>query len=141
MKFWYFLTGDKKSVNRIEFIFDLMNDDIDKEDKYSTFRFFSIKFKKRNKEAIEECWSEVKKRYQRFEEWYNERDLYHKIGYLVAINFIDINKLYNSSTEKTKSEFKRYLDELMKESVKNISLEELQYSEKENVRKIQRNIS
>lgn len=135
-KFWYFLTGYKKSVNRIEFIFDLMNDDIDREDKYSTFRFFSAKFKKGNKEIIEEYWLEVKKRYQRFEEWYNERDLYHKIGYLVAINFIDINKLYNSSTEMTKSEFKGYLDELMKESVRNISLDELQYSGKEDVRKV-----
>ena len=135
-KFWYFLTGYKKSVNRIEFIFDLMNDDIDREDKYSTFRFFSTKFKKGNKEIIEEYWLEVKKRYQRFEEWYNERDLYHKICYLVAINFIDINKLYNSSTEMTKSEFKGYLDELMKESVRNISLDELQYSGKEDVRKV-----
>lgn len=134
-KFWYFLTGNKKSTNRIEFIFDLMNDIPDRDDKYSTFRFFNNRFKGKNKEAIEVNWAEIKKRFQRFNEWYDERELYHKIGYLISVNFINIKDLYNSSTEMTKSQFKVYLDKLIKRSVEGINLDELQYYDKESVRK------
>ena len=42
-KFWYFLNTDKVSTNRIEFIFELMNDQKDQSDNYSTFRFFNNK--------------------------------------------------------------------------------------------------
>lgn len=135
-KFWYFLTGNKKSTNRIEFIFDLMNDATDKDDEYSTFRFFNQRFKSKDKEAIENNWAEIKKRFQRFNEWYDERELYHKIGYLITVNFINIKDLYNGSLEMTKSEFRKYLDDLIKASIYGINLDELQYYDKDSVRKI-----
>lgn len=135
-KFWYFLNGKEKSVNRIEFIFEIMNDEVDKSDKYSTFRFFNKKFHNKTKKTIDSNWQEIKQRFQRFSEWYEERDLYHKIGYLVCVNFKTIKDLYNKSIEFTKSEFREYLDSLIKESVKNIELENLQYEDKENVRKV-----
>lgn len=134
-KFWYFLTGNKKSINRIEFIFDLMNTYPDKDDKYSTFRFFNERFKGKNKEAIESNWAEIKKRFQRFNEWYDERELYHKIGYLISVNFSTIKDLYDHSSQMKKSEFRIYLDELIKESISNITLDELQYYDKDSVRK------
>jgi uncharacterized protein with ParB-like and HNH nuclease domain len=134
-RFWYFLTGNKKKINRIEFIFDLMNDLPDPEDKYSTFRFFNENFKKSNKEVIEKNWSEIKNRFQRFNEWYDERDLYHKIGYLISINFSNIKDLYNWSSTMTKSEFKKYLDSLIKQSMEDINLDDLQYYHKDSVRK------
>lgn len=135
-RFWYFLNGEEKSTNRIEFIFDLMNDNVDESDKYSTFRFFNNKFQNKTKETIEINWQAVKQRYQRFLEWYDERDLYHKIGYLICINVIKIKDLYNKSIDMTKSEFREYLDILIKSSVKNIDLESLQYDDKEDVRRI-----
>lgn len=134
-KFWYFLTGNKKNINRIEFIFDLMNTQPDKDDKYSTFRFFNERFKGKSKDSIEENWSEIKKRFQRFNEWYDERELYHKIGYLISINSQNIKDLYDSSSQMTKSEFKIHLDKLIKISMSNINLDELQYYEKDSVRK------
>lgn len=135
-KFWYFLNGKEKLVNRIEFIFDLMNDKLDETDKYSTFRFFSKKFQNKTKETIENNWQEIKQRFQRFNEWYDERDLYHKIGYLVCIDFIKIKDLYDKSTDMTKTEFRAFLDTLIKESVKSIDLENLQYDDKDDVRRI-----
>ncbi|WP_336964092.1 DUF262 domain-containing protein [Chryseobacterium contaminans] len=134
-KFWYFLTGNKKSINRIEFIFDLINSNNDKDDKYSTFRFFNERFKGKSKDAIEINWAEIKKRFQRFNEWYDERELYHKIGYLISINFSSIKDLYDFSSQMTKSEFRIYLNELIKESINDIVLDELQYYDKESVRK------
>lgn len=135
-RFWYFLNGKEKSVNRIEFIFEIMNDEVDKNDKYSTFRFFNKKFANKTTYTIDINWQQIKQRFQRFSEWYEERDLYHKIGYLVCVNYITIKDLYNKSIEFTKSEFKDYLDSLIKETIKNIDLENLQYDDKENVKKI-----
>ncbi|WP_202975737.1 DUF262 domain-containing protein [Carnobacterium divergens] len=52
-RFWYFITGDKKANNRIEFIFDIMNTEYTVEDLYSTFRYFSNLVSSTSKENIE----------------------------------------------------------------------------------------
>ena len=129
-RFWYFLTGNKISTNRIEFIFDLMNEDEDKNDNYSTFRFFNKKFQIKSQETIESNWKEIKNYFQRFNEWFNERDLYHKIGYLICIKAVTIKQLYDISSKISKKEFREHLDSLIKDDLKNVSLEELQYGDK-----------
>lgn len=134
-RFWYFLSGNKLSTNRIEFIFDLMNEEEDKDDTYSAFRFFNKKFTNKNQDTIENIWKEIKDHFQRFFEWYNERDLYHKIGYLISVDAIKIKELYLKSSNVAKSQFKNYLDILIKEDLSNVSLEELQYGDK-NVKKV-----
>lgn len=135
-RFWFFLNQKQKSTNRIEFIFDLMNTDKDIHDTYSTFRFFSKKFKKGSNEELAKNWEEIKRYYQRFSEWFNERELYHKIGYLISSEVINIKELYIESDNFTKSEFKKYIDKLIKADLKNIDLNELQYADSRNVRKI-----
>lgn len=135
-KFWYFLNGKEKSINRIEFIFDIMNDEVDYSDKYSTFRFFSKKFQNKNKNILDNNWLEIKQRYQRFNEWYEERELYHKIGFLVCINHIKIKQLYEISIDKSKTEFREILDSLIKGSIEYIDLETLQYEDKDDVKRI-----
>lgn len=129
-RFWYFLSGEKKTTNRIEFIFNLMNEEEDKDDAYSTFRFFSKKFQSKNKKTLEKNWKEVKDYYQRFYEWFNERELYHKIGFLIYVNTCSIKELYKKSSSLTKREFREHLDELIKASLSSVSLEELQYGDK-----------
>lgn len=129
-RFWYFLTENKATTNRIEFIFDLMNDEKDQSDNYSTFRFFNKKFKNKTQKTIEQNWQEIKKYFQRFNEWYEERDLYHKIGFLLTINHININELYNDSIHLTKTKFRELLDKTIKDSFKKITLDNLQYGDK-----------
>jgi uncharacterized protein with ParB-like and HNH nuclease domain len=129
-RFWYFLSGNEVSTNRIEFIFNLMNEEDDRTDTYATFRYFNKKFKTKSQENIEKNWKEVKDYFQRFKEWFTERDLYHKIGYLVCIEQATINDLYSNSVKATKSEFKEYLNSLIKKSVSGIKLDELQYGDK-----------
>ena len=63
-RFWYFLNGNNITTNRIEFIFDLMNDEKDYTDNYSTFRFFNKKFIKKDQKTIENNWLEIKKYFQ-----------------------------------------------------------------------------
>lgn len=134
-RFWYFITGNKVSTNRIEFIFDLMNEEEDFNDAYSTFRYFSKKFQNKTQETVDNNWKEIKDHYQRFNEWFNERDLYHKIGYLVCINTVTIKDLYENSSVLTKTQFRHHLDDLIRESLKNIIIEDLQYGDK-NVMKV-----
>jgi uncharacterized protein with ParB-like and HNH nuclease domain len=130
-RFWYFLNGNNITTNRIEFIFDLMNDERDYTDNYSTFRFFNKKFVKKDQIIIENNWLEIKKYFQRFQEWFEERDLYHKIGYLITIDAVTISDLYNKSTNLTKTEFRTLLDEEIKNVLKNVTLEGLQYGDKQ----------
>ncbi|TWR25494.1 DUF262 domain-containing protein [Mucilaginibacter achroorhodeus] len=129
-RFWYFINGKKASTNRIEFIFDLMNDEKDNTDTYSTFRFFNKKFQNKSFSVIEKNWAEIKKYFQRFNEWFQERDLYHKIGFLITTDSLTIKDLYEVSANKSKSEFKEFLDDTIKNNFKGVSLENVQYGDK-----------
>lgn len=136
---WLFLNQIENSLaTRIEFIFDLIFK-IEKEksqakdfenfgnDNYSTFRFFAEKFKVSDQKEIEDNWKQVKKYFQTLEEWFNDRDLYHKVGYLVTIGK-NITKLIQLNEELTKNRFKEELDKIITNSIiyKN-SIEELVY--------------
>ncbi|MBU1342528.1 MAG: DUF262 domain-containing protein [Proteobacteria bacterium] len=129
-RLWYFINQNKVSTNRIELIFDLMNSKKDPTDQYSTFRFFNEIFKHKTQEIIEKKWSEIKQYFQRFNEWFNERDLYHKIGYLLCVEAVKISNLYQYSSILTKKNFKNRLDGIIKENLKNINLSDLQYGDK-----------
>lgn len=110
-EFWLFIHApgyDKPT--RIDFIFDLIceqdslkifgktdKEEVDKEemnktigtDEYRTFRYFYEYFKRENSEKpkektkIEICWEEAKKYHQTFQEWFNDLELYHYVGYLI----------------------------------------------------------
>lgn len=102
-EFWLFLNqrGYDKPT-RIDMIFNLICEkdrlSIGEKnigtDQYKTFRYFNnfFKLEKDNypksfnnseKTKIEYCWSKVKEVFQIFEEWYNDLELYHYVGYLV----------------------------------------------------------
>lgn len=134
-RFWYFLTGSKTQTNRIEFIFNLMNTEKDANDPYATFRYFSKLFRNSTQATIEKHWKSIKRYYQRFNEWYNTRQWYHKIGFLVAADATSIDQLYETSSTLSKKEFGDYLDELIVDCMRDITLEDLQYPDKKEVRK------
>lgn len=110
-EFWLFLNKNVYDrPTRIDFIFDLICEqdscklfikengkEIDKQkmemaignDDYRTFRYFYEYFKRENakrfdeKTKIKACWEKVKKYFQTFEEWFNDLELYHYVGYLI----------------------------------------------------------
>ena len=124
---WYFLNNtESEFATRIEYIFDLIADrHKEVEDEYFTFRYFSEKFKQESEEEIVSNWQTIKKYFQTLEEWFSDRELYHKIGFLITsgTNLKDILKNKNS---KTKLQF---LDFLNKEILSKIDvvIEELEY--------------
>lgn len=101
--FWYFLCRSSwpfKYDNRIEFVFDLMKSrDLDSEF-YFTFNAFNKQLEELScnpvctteQAKIEYIWQEVKHTFQTLEEWYEDRTLYHYIGFLIEYG-ADINEL------------------------------------------------
>jgi Protein of unknown function DUF262 len=135
--FWYFLNpSDAPPPTRIEFIFDLMASDINRKAKaadklerkhrndYFSFLVFSKYF---SPEKISEHWKEVKDYFMVFEEWFNDRNLYHQIGYLIAVGE-KISELKNIAVHKTKTQFMQELTELIKSKV-NYDWDALKYSD------------
>jgi len=129
-KFWYFLCNRQMKDNRIEFIFNLMNDSDDR-DPYSTFRFFYTRLSGKNEEDMKKNWEEIQGYYQRFNEWFHDRRLYHKIGFLLTAEIADIKDLYRRSSTLKKSEFAAYINGLIRQHYKNRTLLELNCDSRE----------
>lgn len=129
-KLWYFLSKQKKEDNRIEIIFDLMNTS-GGTDPYSTFRFFNSKLSGKTEEDMDKYWEEIQAYFQRFNEWFNNRELYHKIGFILTseIKNISLKELYNESSKLKKKEFILYLDNLIKDTYKKVSFSQLDYDD------------
>jgi hypothetical protein len=131
--FWLFIYNPNnplKYENRIEFIFDLMKKRSKDKDELYTFIKFNEDFKNSKKSNngkanIEELWLKIKKYFLSFEEWYNDKELYHLIGYLIEFG-ANINILKDKSLSKTKFEFKGYLKSEIKKKV-NCQVNELTY--------------
>lgn len=125
--FWYFINKNENNLaTRIEFIFNLMAD-TPSYDKYSTFHFFNEKFKTKSEKEINDNWQEIKKYFQTLEEWFNDRELYHKIGYLIAIG-TNIKNILKEKKEKTKTEFANWINQEIQSKFKNVNLEEVEYN-------------
>ena len=113
--FWYFINKSSNTLpTRIEFIFDLIALKKKTDDDFFTFRHFNDKF---SSEKIDSVWKEIKRYFMTFEEWYNDRRLYHLVGYLI-LQGTDIQNIKENSKDRTKKEFKKYLIKEIKKQVK-----------------------
>ena len=132
--FWYFLNdGRNEKDSHIEFIFDLLANKINAEKeyfkpkprKYSTFLIFSEYLKdilKNEKmsmiEAVEKIWGEVMKYFEYFKNWFQDRKLYHYIGFLIFKKGNTIIDTYIEEANKLeKSKFLTYLEQEIAEIV------------------------
>ena len=119
--FWAFLTNENEYTNRIELLFNMMANRSNKKDDYATFFFFN---EKKDKISV---WNEIIAYYEKLKELYEDKELFHKVGYLVVNSTSEQNILYNllkKTEKKKKSELKSYIDEEIKESLKSRKLEE-----------------
>lgn len=132
-EFWLFLhSPNYDKPTRIDFIFDLIVEkdslglenykDIIGTDNYRTFRYFNLFLSEKSEEKITQCWSEVKKYFQTFQEWFNDLEMYHYVGFL-----IDQGKNSKSLYDKwegNKQEFIEYLKDEIKKKINTINSEE-----------------
>lgn len=128
-KLWFFLSDEQKSDNRIEYIFDLMNNSADA-DPYSTFRFFNTILAGKTETEMNVYWEKIQAYYQRFNEWFSDRELYHKIGFILTAKIASVKELYDKSSSFKKSEFISHINTIIKNHYHGQNLFDLNYESK-----------
>ena len=90
--FWYFISNDRhRRDNRISFLFDLvaksygLTDD-EKRDPYGIFCAFTRQLSKPGVTTKSE-WRQIKNAFMALDEWFEDRTLYHIIGFLIQEGF------------------------------------------------------
>lgn len=114
---WAFLTNEPptKYATRIEIIFNLMaNKRENDKEQFFTFFYFIEQMKLDSKLKV---WKNIQEYYLILKEWYDKRDLYHKVGYLVAIG-VSLRTIIDGSHSLTKTEFEASLDNKIKEKLR-----------------------
>lgn len=130
-EFWLFIHSPEwNKPTRIDFIFDLMRkkecfgkieETCIGEDEHKSFRYFYEYFKAQKKnidgsKLRDEIWRKVKEYFQIFQEWYNDLELYHYVGYLVDRgDILTLQTLLCKWMEKSsKDSFEDYLIDQIK---------------------------
>ncbi len=114
--FWYFLSNEEgKSQSRIGFLFDLVaeSDGLDlsgEGDVYRVFYHFNERLRpnKPDRKDPESEWKRIKQTFLMLEEWFEDRPLFHVIGFLVHTGE-KINILSMLAQGCTKNAFERRL--------------------------------
>lgn len=137
--FWYFLyrsTNRRVYDNRIEFVFDLMQKRDKKQDReyYHTFNGFKKEYDNSGGNA-EVVWKAVKDYFLTLEEWYEDRELYHYIGFLIEYGE-DIDTLCEESKRRNKDEFHDYIDSRICDKMKDCDINDMDYSASAKARKV-----
>lgn len=126
-EFWYFLCNQSNGKpTHIEFIFDLIADKLLNEKSYfekkpikhTTFLILSeylqdlIENEKLSRiKAVENIWEQVTEYFEYFREWFQNRTLYHYIGYLIAVKGNQIiDSLIIQSKTLAKKQFIGFLE-------------------------------
>ena len=115
--FWYFLTNHTNSQyqTRIDLILDLISDKpSDNREKYYTF--FKIDALEKTM-PLEAVWRKIQQTFLILKDWFENHELYHKIGYLIASEKISLRDIYRLSEGKTKKNFMAELDAQIKDSI------------------------
>ncbi|MBD7947570.1 DUF262 domain-containing protein [Psychrobacter communis] len=128
--FWYFISNENIKTNRIEFILQLRalefknSQNIIDNDKFKTFIQFNEWFVNDQVDISNE-WLKVKKVFMTLEEWFNDRTLFHLIGYLVSQN-ISISEIFKlSSNSKGKKYFHQRLIKRILHLIFNVKIDKV----------------
>lgn len=135
-EFWLFLhEKDYERPTRIDYIFDLIceqkalgeYENIGTDD-YKTFRYFYEYFKSGSSD-IESCWKEIKKYFQTFQEWFNDLELYHYVGFLIEYAYSISELFYKWGKSDNKEAFVKYLKSEIKKKIERCPKLDFQYKE------------
>lgn len=144
--FWSFIYGkeDNKYATRIELLFDIIKaKSATEQNEYYTFDAYSEEIKTsgqhtNKKDIVKRLWKDVSDKYYLFRGWYDDKKLYHIIGYLRYKKY-DINSIeaiYADPKTSDINEFYKILREEALESVSNVEISNLNYSDSKDHSKI-----
>lgn len=114
---WYFLTNNIENnyQTRIDLVLDLISgkQEATREKYYTFFKFDEM----RKEKSLDEIWRKIQQTFLILKDWFENHELYHKIGYLIATNAQTLHKIFKLSENKTKDEFKEKLNGLIRNSI------------------------
>lgn len=132
-EFWYFLNNKSKeeTSSAIELIFKLIA--VDSSKKYSTYLWFEKQIRSESedleKEKAIELWTKTKDYFNKMKFWFNNNDLYHYLGFILAIkdnSLVTLRTILENSDCK-KNDFKKWALETIIDNLKDIKINELSY--------------
>lgn len=146
-EFWLFLNapGDERPT-RIDYVFDMIcrcdmlgcKDEKDTSDEFRTFRYFYhyLAVQKQKEislaQAVRTIWEKVREIFQTLQEWFDDMELYHYIGYLICMGrrVDEIYKQWNDSDNKS-GFIEKYLTEEIKKTIPYKDIENTVYEVKQ----------
>ena len=135
--FWYFLTNEDnvRYQTRIDLVLDLISQkQKDNREKYYTFFRFD---EMRKEKPLDEIWRKIQQTFLILKDWFENHEMYHKIGYLIASETLNLQQIFNLSENKTKDEFRSILDNSIRRSISiQGNYSELSYEKPQDYRKI-----
>lgn len=116
---WYFLTNDTREgtyQTRIDLILDLIakKPKASKDKNYTFFKFDEIR---KQEKDLTKIWNRIQRTFLVLKDWFEDHTLYHKIGYLIASNYMTLQDVFDIAESKTKKEFATGLDDKIRESI------------------------
>ncbi len=134
---WYFLTNNIKNKyqTRIDLILDLISgkEETSKEKYYTFFTFDAM----RKEKQLEDIWRKIQQTFLVLKDWFENHELYHKIGYLIASGTKTLQQIFDESENKTKDEFNALLNDFIRKSIAiNGNYSELSYEKPLDYRRI-----
>lgn len=111
---WAFLTGSTASRStHIDFLFESLTPKagLKEPPRYWTF---SKVLEHVAESGVDAFWNEVVERHGLLTGWYNDRELYHRVGYLIATG-VPVSDLIQASQSQTHSAFAGYLRTLTRD--------------------------
>ncbi|MCB0539065.1 MAG: DUF262 domain-containing protein [Bacteroidetes bacterium] len=116
-KFWAFISNESlsKYSNKIEYLFDIVANKKpnEKDPLYSFIHFFDDK---ETAKSLWEKWIKVEEIYRSLAYWYSNKNLYHKIGFLIATG-TQIGTLISIKNNNTKENFENQINELIANTI------------------------
>lgn len=115
--FWYFVSNQPIASNRIEFVLALAarrlsSEGILEHDKLKVFLQFNKQLQNNDNEVdVVKEWLKIKQCFMTLEEWFNDKALFHLVGYLVSQK-VAVETIFDlSETCKSKYAFRQNLIE------------------------------
>lgn len=114
---WYFLTNQSNNryQTRIDLVLDLISGkpSANREKYYTFFKLDEM----RKKKSLNEIWKKIQRTFLILKDWFENHELYHKIGYLIASDTMTLQQIYDAAEGTTKDAFRATLDGHIRNSV------------------------
>lgn len=129
---WAFATGQANSwPTHITLLLDTLARRVDSSGTGSHHTFEALRSRiAASPDSARSVWDEIVDLHSILRSWYDDSDLYHKIGYLV-LNEVPLAKLFDPALDMTRSEFEAWLNDQIVDTVRptRAQLDDLNYDD------------